>query len=262
MILDRFSMAGRVAVVSAAGRGIGAASALALAEVGADVVIAARTESQLAEVADRVAATGRRAAVVVGDLYDFDTIAALPAVAQREFGRLDVVVNNLGGSMPLPFLDTEPEFLLRSFQENVVAGHALTKAAVPYMLAGDGGAVVNISTVMGRIAGRGFMAYGTSKGALTQYTPLATKDLAPRIRVNAIGVGSTATSALDGVLTDERLRTAMEQATPLRRIADPEEIAAAVLYLCSDAGAFITGQVLGVDGGIDVPNLDFGLPDL
>jgi 7-alpha-hydroxysteroid dehydrogenase len=262
VILDRFSMAGRVAVVTAAGRGIGAASALALAEAGGDVVIAARTESQLVDVAERVAATGRRAVVVVGDLYDLDTIAALPEVARREFGRLDAVVNNLGGSMPLPFLDTEPEFLARSFHENLVAGHALTRAAVPLMLAGDGGAVVHISSVMGRIAGRGFLAYGTSKGALTQYTHLASKDLAPRVRVNAIGVGSTATSALDGVLTDEGLRTAMEEATPLRRIAEPEEIAAAVLYLCSDASAFVTGQVLGVDGGIDVPNLDFGLPDL
>jgi 7-alpha-hydroxysteroid dehydrogenase len=95
------------------------------------------------------------------------------------------------------------------------------------------------------------------KGALDQYTRLAAQDLAPRIRVNAVAVGSTATSALDIVLTNDELRTAMEESTPLRRIGDPQEIAAAIVFLASPAGSYITGRILEVDGGLQTANLDF-----
>lgn len=262
MILDRYRLDGRAAVVTGAGRGIGAASALALAEAGADVVLAARTEAQLEEVAGRVAAAGRRAVVVAADLSDLDAVASLADTAQRELGRLDVVVNNLGGTMPRPLLDTSPRFLEEAFHFNVATAHALVRAAVPHLLAGGNGAVVNISSVMGRISGRGYLAYGTAKAALAHYTRLAAKDLAPRVRVNAVGVGSTATSALEIVLQSDELRTAMEQTTPMRRIAEPEEIAAVVLFLASPAASYVTGKVVEADGGLDVPNLDFGLPDL
>jgi 7-alpha-hydroxysteroid dehydrogenase len=262
MILDRYRLDGKVAVVTGAGRGIGAGCALALAEAGADVVLAARTESQLDEVADRVAAVGRRTATVVGDLSDLELVASLADAARDYFGRLDVVVNNVGGSPPSAFLDTSGEALDEAFHFNVATAHALTRAAVPLMLAGGGGSVVSISSVMGRIAGRGFLAYGTAKAALGHWTKLASKDLAPRIRVNAVAAGSTATSSMEPVLNDDGLRTAMEQATPLQRVASVEEIAGVVLFLASDAGSFVTGQVVGADGGIDIPNLDLGLPDL
>lgn len=262
MILDRFKMDGRVAVVTGAGRGIGAASALALAEAGADVVIAARTAEQLAEVADAVTALGRRAHVVSGDLSDLEVIASLAPAAVDAFGRLDVVVNNLGGTMPRPLLDTSPRFLEEAFHFNVATAHALVRAAVPLMLEHGGGSVVNISSVMGKVVGRGYLAYGTAKAALAHYTRLAARDLAPRIRVNAVGVGSTATSALDIVLQSDELRTAMEQSTPMKRIGSVEDIATAVLYLASPAGGYVTGKILEVDGGLEVPNLEFGLPDL
>ncbi len=115
---------------------------------------------------------------------------------------------------------------------------------------------------MGRVAGRGYAAYGAVKAALTHYTELIAKDLAPRIRVNAIAAGSTATSALEIVTTTPELKSMMEDLTPLHRIADPEEIAAGVIYLASPAGAFLAGKVLEIDGGTDIPSLDFGLPDL
>jgi 7-alpha-hydroxysteroid dehydrogenase len=116
--------------------------------------------------------------------------------------------------------------------------------------------------MMGRTSGRGFVAYGTAKAGLSHWTRLAAQDLAPRIRVNAIAVGSIATSALDVVLQDDGLRTTMEANTPLKRIGDPEEIAATVLFLASAAGGYVTGKVFEVDGGIEQPNLDMGLPDL
>jgi 7-alpha-hydroxysteroid dehydrogenase len=262
MILDLFRLDGKVAIITGAGRGIGAASAVALAECGADVVIAARTQSDLDMVTERVAAAGRRAISVVGDLADLDVVRSLVTTARREFGRLDVVVNNVGGAIPLPFLDTTPEYLEEAFHFNVTTAHALNLAAVPLLLEDDGGAIINISSVMGRIAGRGYAAYGTTKAALAHYTRLISKDLAPRIRVNAIAAGSTATSALEIVTSTPELKKMMEDLTPLHRIADPEEIAAGVVYLASPAGAFLTGKVLEIDGGTEIPSLDFGLPDL
>jgi 7-alpha-hydroxysteroid dehydrogenase len=262
MILDLFRVDGKVAIITGAGRGIGAASALALAQCGADVVIASRTQGDLDLVTAQVEATGRRCVSVAGDLADLDVIRSLVALAQSHFGRVDIVVNNLGGAIPLPFLDTTPEYLEEAFHFNVATTHALNLAAVPVMLEHDGGSIINISSVMGRVSGRGYGAYGSSKAALSHYTRLISKDLAPRIRVNAIAAGSTATSALEIVTSTPELKSMMEDLTPLHRIADPQEIAAGVLYLASPAGAFLTGKVLEIDGGTDVPSLDFGLPDL
>jgi len=262
MILDRFRMDDKVAVVTGAGRGIGASAAVSLAEAGADVVISARTAGQLGEVAAKIEAAGRRAVVVTADLSDLDAVAALVDHAREAFGRLDLVVNNVGGAMPRPFMDTSPGQMEQAFHFNVSTAHALLRPAVPLMLEGGGGSVVNISSAMGRLSGRGFLAYGTAKGALAHYTRLAAADLSPRIRVNAIAVGSVATSALDIVMQTAALREAMEAGTPLGRIGDPEDIAAAVVYLASQAGSYITGKVLEVDGGTEAPNLDMGIPDV
>lgn len=261
MILDRFRLTDQVAVVTGAGRGIGAATAVALAEAGADVVIAARTRAQLDEVAARVAAAGRRAHVVAGDLSDPAAAAALAPAAVAEFGRLDLVVNNVGGTYPRPLTETTAEFLEEAFRFNVSTAHALTVAAAPSLVE-TGGSIVNISSVMGRVSGRGFAAYGTAKAALAHYTRLAAADLAPRVRVNAISVGSVATSALEIVVGNLELRSRMESATPLGRIGEAEHIAATVVFLASEAGGYITGKILEVDGGLQAPNLDLGLPDL
>jgi 7-alpha-hydroxysteroid dehydrogenase len=261
-ILDNFRVTDKVAVVTGAGRGIGAASAVALAEAGADVVISARTAEQLDEVAARIEAVGRKAHVVAADLNDEAQIRGLASAAQAAFGRLDIVVNNVGGTMPRGYLETSVGFLERAFHWNVSTAHALTTSAVPVMLENGGGAVINIASVVGKVAGRGYLAYGTAKGALIHYTELAAEDLAPRVRVNAIAVGSTATSALEVVMADDGMRTAIEDATPLRRLGTTDDIAAAVVYLASPAGAYLTGAVLDVHGGLQKPNMELPIPDL
>src|ERR1017187_9376541 len=163
MILDRFGMTDKVAIVTGAGRGIGAASAVSLAEAGADVVISARTADQLGEVAKRIEAVGGKAVAVPADLNDLEAVAALVEHAREAFGRLDLVVNNVGGTMPQAFMDTSADVMEQAFHFNVATAHALLRPAVPLMLEGGGGSAVNISSAMGRLTGRGFLAYGTAK---------------------------------------------------------------------------------------------------
>jgi 7-alpha-hydroxysteroid dehydrogenase len=158
-------------------------------------------------------------------------------------------------------LDTSAAMFEKAFHFNVTTAFELTKAAMPALLETHG-SVVNISSLIGRISDRGFVAYGTAKAAMSHMTRLVAADCAPKVRVNAIAVGSTATSALEVVLTNDELRTTMEASTPLRRLGDPLDIALGVLYLCSPAGSFITGKILEIDGGLESPNLALGLPDL
>ncbi|HEY5014947.1 MAG TPA: SDR family NAD(P)-dependent oxidoreductase, partial [Acidimicrobiia bacterium] len=197
MVLERFRVDGKVAIVTGAGRGIGAATAVALAEAGADVLLAARTVEQLEAVAEQVRAHGRRALVVPTDVDDEERLAALADTAVAELGRLDIVVNNAGGTAPRPFLATSAGYMQRSFHFNVVTAFVLSKAAVPHMLEQGGGSIVNISSAIGRMRDRGFVAYGTAKAALSHMTRLMAADLSPKIRVNGIAVGSVATSALE-----------------------------------------------------------------
>src|SRR5450432_1892162 len=262
MVLDRFKLDGRVAVVTGAGRGIGAGCARALAEAGADVAITARTKEQLDAVADDIRGFGRKALVVTSDVSELESLDALVKQTVSEFGRLDIVVNNAGGSMPTGLMDTSVRMFEGAFHFNVTTAFALSKAAIPQMLKNDSGAIVNISSAMGRLRDRGFVAYGTAKAALAHMTRLMAADCAPRIRVNGVAPGSIATSALEIVLTDENLSAEMVAKTPLRRLGESDDIALAVLYLASDASSYVTGKILEVDGGIEASNLDMHLPDL
>ena len=268
-ILDRFTLTDHVAVVTGAGRGIGAATAVALAEAGADVVISSRTEAQLKEVASRIEDAGRRAVVVPANLAHTEEVAGLAQAAYDELGRLDIVVNNVGGTIPNAFLDTDVSYLEEAFHFNVSTAHALSRAAVPLMLQSAGTpddprqkSITSISSAMGRLAGRGYLAYGTAKAALAHWSKLAATDLNPHIRVNGIYVGSVLTSALEFVAGVPEMKAELEGATPLGRIGEAEDIAAAVVYLASPAGKYVTGKMLEVDGGIQEPNLDLKLPDL
>ncbi len=260
-MFEPFSLDGRAAIVTGASRGIGAATAVALAEAGADVVIAARSAEDLSDVAGRVAAAGRCAEVVPTDLFDLDSLPALVERAELAYGRLDVVVNNVGGTAPRPAMSTSAGYLERAFRFNVVVAFELTKLAVPLLLESGHGSVVNISSAMARMRGRGFLAYATSKAGLSHLTRQFAVELGPRIRVNGIAPGSIETEALATVVDDD-LRAQMVAVTPLRRLGTPRDIALGVVYLASDASSYVTGKILEIDGGLEQPAVSLGLPDL
>jgi 7-alpha-hydroxysteroid dehydrogenase len=254
VILDRFKLTDQVAIVTGAGRGIGRGIALAYAEAGADVVVAARSLDALETTAAAVRERGRRALVVRCDVMERADLEALIQATRDEFGRLDTLVNNAGGWPPKAALRTGEKDFEAAFRFNVTSAFLLTRFAVPVMVeTASGGSVVNISSAAGRFAQPGFAAYGTAKAALSFLTRSLGQEFAPKVRVNAIGVGSVETEALGTILSDE-LRHTMESLTPMERIGSVEDIAACAVYLASPAAGWVTGKVFEVDGGIESTN--------
>ena len=249
-ILDSFRLDGQVAIVTGSGRGIGAAIAIAYADAGADVVVSARTISQLEETAEKVRARGRRALIVPCDVLEPEQRVELVNRAVEEFGRLDILVNNAGGWPPKPTLETSEDEFDACFRFNVTSAYAMTRLAVPRIAETAGsGAVVNISSVAGRFNARGFAAYGTAKSALSFLTRSLAQDFAPKVRVNGIAVGSILTDALSNFMNDD-LEKQMLAKTPMGRLGRVEDISACALYLASPAASYVTGEIYGVNGGL------------
>jgi 7-alpha-hydroxysteroid dehydrogenase len=262
MILDHFRLTDKVAIVTGAGRGIGAGCALAFAEVGAHVVCAARTREQIDATAAGVRAFGRRALAIECDVNQRSDLERVVEQTMREFGRLDIVVNNAGGTPPCDALFTSEEMFEEAFHFNVTSAFVLTRLAVPHMLKTAGsGAVVNISSAAGRFPLAGFVAYSTAKAALSHMTRVLGHEFAPKVRVNALAVGATETTAL-GQFLDDELRHKMEALTPMRRLGTVQDIALGALYLASPASSWVTGKVLEIDGGTETSNWPFPPPTI
>lgn len=256
-LLDRYRVEGQVAVVTGAGRGIGQGCALALAEVGAHVVCAARTEDQIEETASRIRAAGGQALPVRCDVMQRADLEALVEVAIGEYGRIDMLVNNAGGWPPREALRTSEKSFEEAFRFNVTSAFVLTRLAVPRMVeTAGGGSVVNISSRAGSMVLRGFAAYGTAKAALSWLTRELASEFAPKVRVNAIEVGSVLTSALEYVASNDEVKREMEEKTPMKRLGEVDDIALAALYLATPASSWVTGKVLQVDGGIEHPQFE------
>lgn len=261
-VLSRFDLTNRVALVCGAGRGIGAASALALAEAGAEVAVLSRTPEQLETVAKAARGYGRNAIAVPTDVADASAVAAAVERTVTELGGLDIVVGVTGGAYPRPFLSTDDDALRASFEGNVLQGLRLVREAVPHLLRSEHASVIMTSSAMGHLVGRGYVAYGSGKASLEHAVRLLAAELNPGIRVNAVAPGAVLTEALARVADDQETKGALERATPLRRLGVPEDIGAAVLYLASEASSYMSGQVLAVDGGLNTSNMPMPFPDL
>jgi 7-alpha-hydroxysteroid dehydrogenase len=260
-VLDAFRVDGKTAIVTGASQGIGAATCLALAEAGADVVLTARTAADLDEVAAAVRARGRRAVSVPGDINDLAHVAHVVETAVGELGGIDIVVSNAGGARSSTFVEARVEDLEDAFHFNVSVAFELTRLALPHLLRSGEAAVVTICSMAALNAPQGSMAHSLSKAALIQLTRLMAVELAPRVRANAVLPGAVDTAALQGFV-DADTRAAMASRTRMRRNGTPEDIARAVLYLASPASSWVTGRTLEVDGLAPPELIPRNLPDL
>ena len=255
-IIDRFKLTGQVALITGGSRGIGAAIAKAYAEAGANLVLAARDAAQLDKTADQLRKLGAKVLTVPTDVMQESQLESLVETAWNDMGRIDVLVNNAGGSPPKPMLETSTREFETAFRFNVTSAFILTRIVAPLMVVdGREGAVVNISSMAGTAPAAGFATYGVAKGALSMLTRELAQEFAPKIRVNAIAVGATKTEALNHVLTPE-VEKVMVETTPMGRLGEVEDIAACALYLASPASAYLTGDIVAVNGGLVSLNME------
>lgn len=263
MILDRFRLEGKVAIVTGAGKGIGRGIALGFAEAGADVVCAARTASEIESTAEAIRGLGRRALAVQTDVTVSDDLERLVDTTVSGLGRIDVLVNNAGGTGPRPALDTSERFFEAALRFNVTSAFLLSRMSIPRMIeTAGGGAIVNISSRSSDMVQTSFVAYGAAKAALNMMTRNLAAEVAPKVRVNAISVGGVETEGLAMVLTNDAIREQFESNTPMHRPGQPEDIACAALYLASPAAAWVTGKVFQIDGGTEAPAMSVPVPPL
>jgi 7-alpha-hydroxysteroid dehydrogenase len=253
MIADKFRLDGKVAIVTGSGRGIGQCIGLTFAEAGAKVAFAARTEADLEANVEKARAMGARSLAVKCDVLDDAQLEALAARTVEAFGQIDIIVNNAGGTNANEFARTKRPFVMKSFDFNVASAFTFTRICLPHLKKSKG-CVINISSAAGRLVQPNFTVYGTVKAALDHLTRLMAAELAPDVRVNAIAPGSTMTDALKGFLPSD-LRQKMADLTPMKMLGEPEDIAAAALYLASPAARYVTGKILQVDGGMEASNV-------
>jgi 3-oxoacyl-[acyl-carrier protein] reductase len=250
-------LAGRTAVVTGAGRGFGAAMAVALAREGADVVVNYRASAKQAEaVATEIRELGRRALVVQADVARADDVERLVATTLREFGRLEILVNNAGVMTPGPFLEVPVARWTEMFAINVMGTMLCTRAALPAMAERRYGRIINLSSQLARLGAvgrRGFAVYSATKGAVESFTKAVAHEFGHLgITANAIAPGGIETDMSKNVMTPEYRARRIEE-LPVHHLGAVEDVAVCAVFLASDEAGYLTGQVLHPSGGAVMP---------
>ena len=242
----------KTALITGGGRGIGAATAFLFAEEGARVGIVDLREEGLEEVAAKAKQRGFEFKTFVGDVSKKDQIERVMEGFIEEFGRIDILVNNAGIAISRPFLEKTVEDWVKTLQVNLIGVFLCSQAAAGYMLEQKSGKIINISSIRGiNHCGReGIMDYSASKGAVINLTKTMAKELAPYINVNTVAPGHTNTEMTKSL--PQEVRRNMIEGAYLKRLAEPEEIAKAILFFASSDADFITGQLLLIDGGFSL----------
>ncbi len=249
-MLEALRLDGKVAIVTGASRGLGRAMAVALAEAGADVALAARSKADLEETARQVEGQGRRALVVPTDVSVFTAVEALVAETVRNLGRLDIVLNNSGVAQVTPLAELEPADWQRIIDTNLTGVFNGCRAAAPHLIAQRSGKVINVASVLAEVGLAGYTAYAASKGGVTALTrALAVEWARFNIQVNALAPGWFITPMNEQAFADPKIRERLLRDVPLRRTGRLEEIGPLAVYLASSASDFMTGQTIFLDGG-------------
>jgi NAD(P)-dependent dehydrogenase (short-subunit alcohol dehydrogenase family) len=239
-----------VAIVTGASRGLGRAMAVALAQAGADVALAARAKPELEETARQVAATGRRALVVATDVADYPQVETLVKRTVAEFGGLHIVVNNSGIARVAPVAEMSPDDFRATLEVNLLGVFHGCRAAAAHLIAQKAGKIVNVASVLGQVGLPGYSAYAASKSGVMGFTrALAAEWARHGIQVNALAPGWFVTDMNAEAFGDARTRDRLLRDVPARRTGRLEEIGPLVVYLASAASDFMTGQTIYLDGG-------------
>ena len=244
-----FALNDKTAMVTGAARGLGQAIAVKLAEAGADLALCDLNAEWLEETADKVRALGRRAECYGVNVADGESVSEGVKAIQKDFGKIDVLVNNAG--------ITKDGLLMRMSEDdwdavlnvNLKGVFLCTKAAMRGMMKQRSGTIVNIASVIGLMGNAGQANYAASKGGVISFSKTVAKELASRnVRCNAVAPGFIRTAMTDAL--DEEVQDKMKELIPLSRFGEPEDVANVVLFLASDASAYVTGQVLSTCGGM------------
>jgi dehydrogenase/reductase SDR family member 4 len=246
----RPDLTGKVAIVTGGGKGIGRAIVLGLADCGAKVVVAARTTAEIEAVAQEARSRGAEALAEATDIAQSDRIDALVEATVKAFGRIDILVNNAARSFFRPLLDLREEGFDKVFDTNVKGTFLLSRAAAQVMVKHGGGRIVNVTSTAAARGGPMMGVYHASKAAVNMLTMCMAVEWAPmNVLVNAVGPGMTRTHFSQPIWANPEIERQLVSRIPMGRLAETDDIVGAVLFLCSDASAFITGQSIYVDGG-------------
>ena len=245
-----FDLTGRVAVVTGAGRGLGRSMALALAAAGADIVAASRTPGEIESLCTEVQALGRRAVAVTADMTSPEDCERLAREAAERLGRVDILVNNAGVNIRKPVLELTPEEYRQVLATNLEGYFHCARAVGRKLVEQGSGKVINISSILGRVALANQAAYASSKGGIEQLTKVLAIEWAPHnVQVNAIGPTYFETELTRPLFEDPERHDFITRRTPMGRWGQPHELAGAVIFLASAASDYVTGHTLMVDGG-------------
>lgn len=261
MALEQFDLSGQVAIVTGAGKGVGQGIAQVLAEAGAAVVGTARTESDIAATISTIERAGGKGIAVVADAMSRPDGERVVATAMQNFGRIDILVNNVGGSTYARFLDITDDDFRHTFDWCVTSAFIMSQLTARHMIEAGRGSIVNISSGSARFGIRALAAYCTAKGGLEALTRAMAQELAPKVRVNAIALGSFATEGLQGSL--DMMPGSLEKmnaATPLHRLGEVADLGRLCVYLAT-RDCYATNAIFHVDGGIDSNNSPLPIPD-